>query len=533
MTKRTTRALTVILLTSLAAIPAAADWPDDPAENMVICDRSGEQAVTKIAATSDGGCYISWYDNFSGNYDIYLQRLDGNGVPQWADNGLLVSDKPQETWVTDYDLACDAANHAIVVINDIRDGSDRDIFAYRISPAGEFVWGADGLTLSDNDGFEPDPRVTVTSEGNLVFAWQEDGILHLRKVTPAGADTWDPAAIDLDSTYGYSIPRLAPTDNDGVILQALLHTGPSIYYPKHLTVFKLDAGGNHLWSAPGETVSDAGGFTAYMRPNLMADGAGGAYCYWYDTRTSSQQAFVQHVTAAGVMAWTANGVTCSTIGNQLQFEPSITRLPHSDDIIVFFPFADAYQTRSGVRGQRLNPDGQRLWTDGGVILDPLEFGNRWSVRGLAQEDGAIVTYLDDIDELSTKVMAIRVDMDGNPVWPGSPVEMTSIASAKGLMVACVNPAGQVIDAWADDLNDYRGDIYLQNINPDGSLGPLSGVSGVPRLVAGPGPGYDNPPTVRVFPPSQDAAHLYEFDAYGPDYYGVRVITGDVDGDVLP
>lgn len=206
MTERITQAALILLLVALVSVPAMAGWPDDPAENMVICDRNGRQSSTKIAAISDGGCYISWYDKASGNYDVYLQRLSGSGVAQWPANGLLVSAHPQETWVNDYDLACDQDDHAIVVINDIRDGSDRDIFAYRISPAGEFVWGADGLTLSANDGYEPDPRVTVTSDGNLVFAWQEENNLHLRKVTPAGADLWVPATVTLTAIYGYQLP---------------------------------------------------------------------------------------------------------------------------------------------------------------------------------------------------------------------------------------------------------------------------------------------------------------------------------------
>ena len=138
MSKKAASALSLLLLAVLAAVPAAADWPDDPAENMVICDRSGEQSVTKVVAASDGGCYVSWYDNSSGNYDVYLQRLDGDGVAQWADGGLLVSDSPQDSWVTDYDLASDHSDHAIVVIHAIRDGSDRDIFACQTC-FGQFV----------------------------------------------------------------------------------------------------------------------------------------------------------------------------------------------------------------------------------------------------------------------------------------------------------------------------------------------------------------------------------------------------------
>ena len=50
----------------------AAQWPSDPS-NLAICSASGEQAITKMVDLDDGGCYISWFDNRSGGYDVYMQ----------------------------------------------------------------------------------------------------------------------------------------------------------------------------------------------------------------------------------------------------------------------------------------------------------------------------------------------------------------------------------------------------------------------------------------------------------------------------
>jgi hypothetical protein len=51
-----------------------------------------------------------------------------------------------------------------------------------------------------------------------------------------------------------------------------------------------------------------------------------------------------------------------------------------------------------------------------------------------------------------------------------------------------------------------------------------------RLVTGPGPASDNPPTVRVYPPGNDAEFEYEFAAYGATGYGVNVATGNIGGE---
>ena len=112
---------------------ANGQWPSNSDSNLVICDRSGEETLPKIVATSDGGCYVSWYDHASGNYDVYMQRLNGSGQIQWAANGLLISNQPQDTWLTDYDLNVDQNDYAVVVFNDIRAGGDWDIYAYRIN----------------------------------------------------------------------------------------------------------------------------------------------------------------------------------------------------------------------------------------------------------------------------------------------------------------------------------------------------------------------------------------------------------------
>lgn len=48
--------------------PALAQWSSDPANNLKIADRSGEQVQPKVAPTPDGGAYVSWYDNGVTNY---------------------------------------------------------------------------------------------------------------------------------------------------------------------------------------------------------------------------------------------------------------------------------------------------------------------------------------------------------------------------------------------------------------------------------------------------------------------------------
>ncbi len=86
----------------------------------------------------------------------------------------------------------------------------------------------------------------------------------------------------------------------------------------------------------------------------------------------------------------------------------------------------------------------------------------------------------------------------------------------------------------NDLPDILDMEYAANVTRSGLAAvadmavPLAGSEA--RLVAGPGAGPDNPPTVRVFPAEQDAAPLHEFAAYGATGYGVNVACGNLAGD---
>ncbi len=75
----------------ILASAASSQWTSNPSLNTNVCDTTGEQVLPKIALTSDGGCYIGWFDQRSGGYKVYLQRLNPQGVKQFSAGGLLIS----------------------------------------------------------------------------------------------------------------------------------------------------------------------------------------------------------------------------------------------------------------------------------------------------------------------------------------------------------------------------------------------------------------------------------------------------------
>jgi len=469
-----------IVLIFMASV-ALAGWPSNPDSNMVICNQLGDQTTPKIVATSDGGCYITWYDPQTGNYNMTMQRLNGDGEIMWQENGLVISSHPQDSWLTDYGLTVDGSDNAIVVFNDIRaGGGDWDIYAYKISPTGEFLWGPDGLTISANDDGELGPLVTATSDGNVVVGWPRETetpdvfVVELRKLTPDGIDFWqNPSTITLSAEYGLSLPRLAAAENGGVIVQALKAAGPGFYSHKDLYAYKLDASGSFVWGDSGIMVSDTGGFLFHMKPYIAPDGDGGAYSYWYDGRDNQQHVYVQHILNNGTMQWDENGLQASLAYDRLQMEPVLVKLAETNDIMVFYQSTDLGQSVGGVYGQMIDSSGERVWGDTGIALVEIGEQVRYDLNAARQQDGAIITFIETISGSTNwgAVQAIRINRQGNQVWVNSPAVIAATSCVYGYLQSAVNPQGQVISTWVDNRDSYDGNIYLQNVNPDGSFGP--------------------------------------------------------------
>jgi len=134
---------------------------------------------------------------------------------------------------------------------------------------------------------------------------------------------------------------------------------------------------------------------------------------------------------------------------------------------------DTNQENDGLGAQKIDAAGIRQWTNNGVTLIALQSLSISAIRAASHDSAAIVTFVESPDDISNCVIkAFKVDLSGNLIWGSTPITVSSYLSGKGYESSDMNSNHQFVEVWMDKRNDANGDIYLQNINPDGTLGPL-------------------------------------------------------------
>ena len=454
----------LLCLVMLSPVPTAlAQWSDDPAVNLAIADRSGEQTQPKIRALPDGGAYISWFDNSAGGYDVYLQRLNAAGLELWPHNGVLIADRGFSS-TQDYDLDIDTQGHALLTFRDDRLAGTQ-ITATKVDPSGVQLWGATGVQLTSGGDFVAAPKISGTTDGAAVVAWTNNNDVRLQKLDASGAPLWGAGvtipAIGGDST---SASDMDTSDAGGVIISMVR----GFLGPKHLHAQKYDTNGNPLWGATPLAVFDGGALQTANFPQFVPDGSGGAAFAWYSVN-AGLQCHAQWVQSDSTEAFGHNGVTVSTAPRD-RTQPDVSFNTATSETFVFWREETGGPNPTyGIYGQKLDGSGNRQWTSEGAVVEPLSTTEVVQVRQVRTGDAATALWVETVSFGNQLVHAERLNTFGDPHWKPDTVAVSTVASGTSRLTAAATPGDGILAVWSDDRNDVN-DVYGQRIGPDGTLG---------------------------------------------------------------
>jgi len=252
---------------------------------VAICTAAGNQSYFKLASNGAGGAIVTWQDGRSGGTDIYAQRLNLYGTPEWAADGVALSTGGFKTVP---DIIPDGAGGAIIAWMDYR-VANYNVYAQRVNASGAALWAANGIPVYSTASDQGGPVVISDGAGGAIVGWGEyRGAYnaYAQRVDPSGVAQWTVGGVLFASGLALS-PDLygAPDGQDGAIFSWHNH----VLYADDLFAQRVTDGGDLPWGATPATLSAA--LDDQMWPVIAPDGAGGAVIAWRDSRSGSSQNF--------------------------------------------------------------------------------------------------------------------------------------------------------------------------------------------------------------------------------------------------
>ena len=390
----------------LVTAPAQAAWPHFPGQ-LVLAVSTGSIQTPVAVADSGGGSIVAWVDTRNDAGDIYVQRVDVAGQVRWSANGVAAGVATgQQTRVV---IASDGAAGAFLAWEDYRNGaSNADVYCQHVTSTGDIApgWPVDGLQVGGQGGNQLQPSIVTDGGTGAYVAWED------------------------------------------------FHFSTADVFAKHL----LAAGIDGSWPAIGATVAFSTS-SAQGPVTLAADGVGGAYAVWQDTRNPGNgvDLYMNRILSDGSLAWGS-----ATFGVGIAVHPADQISP----VLAVTP---------GTGVTVLYEDSQLSGTEGWDLLSLFV-----TIAGVPNSCCGFVVAASPGDDIApvlaggangATVAAWQQNTGNNAdiearllcsgVPCGSTIPLSTASLAQTVPAAAIDGAGGAIVAWPDSRSP--GEIYAQRL----------------------------------------------------------------------
>jgi len=175
---------------------------------MLICAAGNDPAANpRIAATSMGEAIITWTHGASGTWDVYAQKVNLD-TTLWASNGVSVCNEIRTQWKPE--IVADGFGGVIISWQDSRRISfnEEDVYVQKINTNGVMEWTQNGVPVCTQSGNSSVPqRITSDGDGGAIIAWEDrrngNTDIFVQRVNTGGSTMWTTNGVAV-STAQYS-----------------------------------------------------------------------------------------------------------------------------------------------------------------------------------------------------------------------------------------------------------------------------------------------------------------------------------------
>jgi hypothetical protein len=440
-----------------------AQWNPNTSVNLEVSSLPVSDLQTVI--TSTGKTWVAYYHANSGNYDMRAQLLDVDGTKLLGPDGVLVDNQSSGTATFVFNICKDANDNLVIAYQDQRSGSLQSV-VYKLSQNGTHLWSSSGVVLGA--GLAPFPA--VLSNGETIVAWNESAgnTLRLQKINTAGTTVWGTPPSVMVGTSTTTRGQIIPTTN-GTFTLIFQRRGVGI----STTLFaqRYDNNGIALWTAPVQLCNQT---TAAVRYYSGFSEGDVTYYGYYSAQGSRFNSWLQRINADGTLPYGINGSAFSTATGSTDAYQQLTNIAASPQSAVVWSvcsFSNTSQSQYGIFLQKFDKQtGARLLSDNAqqVYAISPSFDVQAGDLSLVNDAPFFMSY-----DGNYKIYATRLDGNGNFVWTGNRIELSSTTSGpgapKGRYAFKALGNSQAVGVWTENRNGIEK-AYAQNITPGGLFG---------------------------------------------------------------
>ncbi|HUV35406.1 MAG TPA: T9SS type A sorting domain-containing protein [Patescibacteria group bacterium] len=358
-------------------------------DGVPVCTTNTNKVGPEICPTSEGGAIIVWRDILAVSYNTYAQRFDHDGNTVWAEDGVLLFTQGRENHIVP-----DGADGAMILY---KNGFE-DILLQRINAGGELVWPGDGVLICDKTGELRYEKIISDGRGGFIITWRDfrigDYNIYAQRVDTSGTVSWVPGGVTVCGEFYVQEQPTIASDGDGGAIIAWCDTrnaGWDIYAQR------IDAAGDRMWPDAGVAICATPSYNAGHQ-KVLPDSSGGAvivYTINYDNIYS------QKVDSSGNIAWADCGYgmgvpICKANVNQGTFN---IISDDGDGAYVGWSderdgYADVYATRIGTDG----PMTDVLLRGYSVDYEESRILVRWTLAHVIDARSFLVYRLEENDD---------------------------------------------------------------------------------------------------------------------------------------
>jgi hypothetical protein len=350
------------------------------------------------------------------------------------------------------------------------------VYAQRISRAGVLMWRPDGVLICPSSIEQFNQQIVGDGFGGAIIAWQDrrgDRFDHIyaQRISAEGVLTWRLDGVPICLANGYQqYPQLVGDGAGGAFI--VWEDYRNFWRLARIFCQHIDAAGQVLWPKDGIPLSVNDGL---YNPQITTDMAGGAIVTWHQDMGSYPQYYdilVQRVTAKGDLLWRSDGTDICQ-ANEGQFRPQITSDGLGGAIVVWED--ERYEIIfEDIFAQRVDSSGNVLWQKNGVAASTAKY-DQVSPQLIADcTGGAIIAWNDcrDVKGFSRdeeRIYVQRIDAAGSTRWATNGLAIFIAPGGQQDVQMTADGSGGAIIVWDDTRSGIMGDIYAQRIDTSGVM----------------------------------------------------------------